>query len=141
MLLLAEWLLAEETSGSLLTFEPLLKDQGLALAVMGMTVVFLALVTVAVFITLLPRVMAVLDRLHPDKGAQAEQKKKSSKEKSVDADELSEETVVVIAAAVAAVLDQPHRIVRIRGLTPEDMGWALEGRMRHHTSHAPHQRG
>lgn len=50
-------------------------------------------------------------------------------------DELSEEVVAVIAAAVAEVISMPHRIVHIRGLTPEDLGWSLEGRMQHHASH------
>jgi Na+-transporting methylmalonyl-CoA/oxaloacetate decarboxylase gamma subunit len=52
---------------------------------------------------------------------------------------LSEETVAVIAAAVAEVIGTPHRIVRIRGLTPEDLSWPLEGRMQHHASHRPRQ--
>jgi hypothetical protein len=51
----------------------------------------------------------------------------------------SDEVVAVIAAAVAEVIDVPHRIVHVRGLTPEDLGWLLEGRMQHHASHRnPH---
>lgn len=131
-------LFADEASSFALriTFEPLLRDQGLPLAVMGITVVFAALVLVSVFISLLPRLMAVLDRLHPVKGEAAPTKKERRRE----TDELSEEIVVVIAAAAAATLDRPHRVVRIRGLTPGDVVWSLEGRMRHHTSHTPHQR-
>ncbi|MCO6043246.1 OadG family transporter subunit [Aeoliella sp. ICT_H6.2] len=49
---------------------------------------------------------------------------------------LPEETLAVIVAAVAAVVTQPHRIVHIRGLTPEDMAWALQGRSQIHASHA-----
>jgi hypothetical protein len=49
-----------------------------------------------------------------------------------------DEIIAVIAAAVAEVVDAPHRIVRVRGLTPDDLGWLLEGRMQHHTSHKPH---
>ena len=41
----------------------------------------------------------------------------------------------MIAAAVAETIRQPHRIVRIRGLTAEDLDWSLEGRMQHHQSH------
>lgn len=48
-----------------------------------------------------------------------------------DADEI----VAVIAAAVAEVLAIPHRIVFIRGLTPEDMERTFEGRFQHHISH------
>ena len=49
---------------------------------------------------------------------------------------LSEETLVVIAAAVASAVTQPHRIVHVRGLTAEDMAWALQGRSQIHASHA-----
>ncbi|WP_145247592.1 hypothetical protein [Aeoliella mucimassa] len=47
-----------------------------------------------------------------------------------------EETMVLIAAAVAAVISQPARIVHVRGLTPDDMAWALQGRSQIHASHA-----
>jgi Na+-transporting methylmalonyl-CoA/oxaloacetate decarboxylase gamma subunit len=54
--------------------------------------------------------------------------------------ELSEEVVAIITAAVAEALEARHRIVHIRGLTPEDLGWSLEGRLQHHASHiAPHR--
>ena len=134
-------LFAEEAGGFpfRVTLAPLLNDHGIPLAVMGMSVVFLALLLVGLFIAALPRVVAILHRFHPDKAAEPERKK--AKKPAKDASELPEETVVVIAAAVAAVIGGPHRVVRIRGLTPEDRGWSLEGRMRHHTSHTPHQRG
>jgi sodium pump decarboxylase gamma subunit len=134
-------LLAEEAGGFpfRVTLAPLLDDHGIPLAVMGMSVVFLALLLVGIFIGTLPRLIAILHHFHPDKTAEPERKK--TKKPAKDSDELPEETVVVIAAAVAAVVGEPHRVVRIRGLTPEDRGWSLEGRMRHHTSHTPHQRG
>lgn len=50
-------------------------------------------------------------------------------------DEATDEMVAVIAAAVSTMLDRPHRIVHVRGLTPEDAAWALEGRRQHHSSH------
>ena len=50
-------------------------------------------------------------------------------------DALSDEIVAVIAAAVATVLASPHRIVHIRGLTSEQLGWLWGGRMEHHASH------
>jgi len=51
--------------------------------------------------------------------------------------ETSDELIAVIAAAVAEAIDAPHRIVNIRGLTPEDLTWSLEGRLQHHASHVP----
>jgi Na+-transporting methylmalonyl-CoA/oxaloacetate decarboxylase gamma subunit len=113
------------------TLEPLYEESGLALAAMGILVVFMALVLVSLFITLLPRLMAALDRLHPEEKPAEPATAKASK----PADGLSEEIQVVIAAAVAATIGTPQRIVRIRGLTPEDLGWSLEGRIQHHTSH------
>lgn len=58
-------------------------------------------------------------------------------ETRIDAGDLPDELVVVLAAAVAEALGPAHRIVRIRGLMPEDLGWQLEGRMQHHASHHP----
>jgi Na+-transporting methylmalonyl-CoA/oxaloacetate decarboxylase gamma subunit len=110
------------------TLEPLYEESGLALAAMGILVVFMALVLISLFITLLPRLMAALERFHPEE-------KPAAAKASKPADELSEEIRVVIAAAVAAAIGTPQRIVRIRGLTPEDLGWSLEGRIQHHTSH------
>ncbi len=42
--------------------------------------------------------------------------------------------VVLIAAAVAAVVDQPHRVVKVE---PVAAGWSLEGRRQLLTSHQP----
>ena len=108
------------------TWEPLFHDYGLPLAVMGILVVFLALVLVVVFISVLPRLLvrftnnpirtAVSSRPHDDL--------------------LPEEVVAVIAAAASECLAEPHRIVHIRQLTAQEMGWSLEGRMQHHQSHA-----
>jgi len=109
------------------TLEPLGEDHGIPLAIMGILVVFMALILVALFIVALPRIMEWLDRMHP------EQKPAVA---ALANDELSEETVAVIAAAVAAVLDRPHRVVHVRGLTPEDLGWSLKGRLSHHASHS-----
>lgn len=109
-----------------LSLAPLTSDNGLPLAIMGVLVVFLALALVVAFITVLPRILAWLPE---DESAEA------MIATPRDPDELSEETVVVIAAAVAAVISQPHRIVRIRGLTPGESGWSMEGRMQQHQSH------
>src|SRR5690242_18053791 len=54
---------------------------------------------------------------------------------SIDSGDLPEELVVVIAATVAESLGPAHRVVRIRGLMPEDLLWQLEGRLQHHASH------
>ncbi len=63
---------------------------------------------------------------------------RSGAERTTPDDAVPDEIVAVIAAAVAEVIDAPHRIVRVRGLTPDDLGWLLEGRMQHHASHRPH---
>jgi len=98
---------------------------------MGILVVFMALVLVVISISLLPRILAPFTR---------SQESKSTALQPVSDDELPEETLVVIAAAVAAVLDRPHRIVHIRGMTPADHGWSLEGRLQQHQSHRiPHR--
>ena len=108
------------------TLAPLSEDYGIPLAVMGIMVVFLALVLVVVFITLLPRVLA------PSLGKTSEA---AAPVLASGEDELPEEILVVIAAAVAQAIDRPHRVVQIRGLTPAELGWSLEGRMQHHHSH------
>lgn len=112
------------------SLKPLLEDYGIPLAIMGILVVYAALVLVTLFISLLPRLIAGLERLHPEPKDEA----KTAKAPESD-DALPKEILVVIAAAVAEAIDRPHRIVRIRGLTPEELGWSLEGRIQHHTSH------
>lgn len=125
-------LFAQETVNSTSGFSlrPLFQDSGIPLAIMGITVVFAALVLVSLFISWLPRLMRRLDGMYAE-----EEVKRATAAPQPDADAIPEETLVVIAAAVAAVVTSPHRVVRIRGLTPEDLGWSLEGRIQHHTSH------
>ena len=120
-------LLAQQDSRPLIEFTlaPLLQDHGLPLAVMGVLVVFSALVLIAVFIKLLPYVFGEDRRLRPAASAGL----------AAGHDGLSEEMLVVIAAAVAETIRQPHRIVHVRGLTTEDLEWSLGGRMQHHLSH------
>jgi len=121
-------LFAQQDTRPLINFttEPLFQDHGIPVAVMGILVVFMALVLVVVFITLLPHILAPFSR---------SQQLESAPAQSASDDELPEEMLVVIAAAVAAVLDRPHRIVHIRGMTPADHGWSLEGRLQQHQSH------
>ena len=121
-------LLAQQDDQPLIRFtlEPLTDEFGIPLALMGIMVVFLALVLVVIYISVLPR---ILDRL-----SGSPQTEPIPEPVMVD-DGVSEETLVLIAAAVSEVMDKPQRIVRIRGLTPADLGWSLEGRMQHHHSH------
>lgn len=117
-------LLAQQDSRHLidLTFAPLFEDHGIPLAVMGICVVFMALILIAVLITLLPRLLesasSAVEAIEP-----------------LTEEEIDRETLVVIAAAVAETIRQPHRVVRIRGLTSADLDWSLEGRLQHHQSH------
>ena len=124
-----------------ITFKPLWEDHGIALAIMGMLVVFLALVLVSSFIVLLPRVMLIVDHLAAKsvpKAVNAQKKPQPAGERS---GEIPEEIQVVIAAAVAEAIDTPHRIVHTRQITAEEHSWSLEGRMQHHTSHGRGREG
>jgi sodium pump decarboxylase gamma subunit len=134
------FLLAQQDGGDLSgsAWSPLLQETGLPLAIMGILVVFAALVLVSLFIALLPRAMELLKRVHPEAG---ETKPTSAPKKAASqAAEEEGELLVVIAAAAAECLGEPHRIVHIRGLTPEDMSWSFEGRLMHHRSHTIQRR-
>lgn len=122
--------LLQETMPSIkFSLDPLFQEHGIPLAIMGMLVVFLALALVVIFISLLPHVAQWISRGH----AHA-----TEAVLPVDDNELSEELLVVIAAAVAAIVQQPHRIVHIR--SPEDLSWSFEARLQHHQSHRiPHR--
>lgn len=125
-------LIAQQDSRPLIEFTlaPLFQDHGIPLAVMGVLVVFSALVLIVVVIKLLPRVFG---EARPTAAA-------TPADLLAGTDQLSSETLVVIAAAVAETIRQPHRIVRIRGLTAQDLDWSLGGRMQHHRSHnLPHR--
>lgn len=110
------------------TLRPLLEDHGIPLAIMGVLVVFGTLVLVSGFISLLPRLAGSPSQPEKHTAPAAAKRRETG-------DELSEEMVVVIAAAVAEVMAKPHRILHIRGMTPEDAGWSFQGRMQHHSSH------
>ncbi|TWU37243.1 OadG family transporter subunit [Novipirellula artificiosorum] len=123
--------------------EALFEETGLPLAIMGMFVVFSALLILIFCVSMLPRAMVLLDKFMPatpHHGAakpKPKPKKKEAKAAKAVADVggVSEEIAVVIAAAVAQVMDQPHRIVRTRQLTAAELAWTLQGRIRHHASH------
>ncbi len=125
-------LLAQQDDRPLVEFTlaPLMEEYGIPLAVMGVLVVFAALVLIIVFITILPRILAHV----PAHDATVELDSGTAVSPAFGG-ELSAEIVVVIAAAVAETIGKPHRIVKIRGLTPADLGWSLEGRTQHHQSH------
>ena len=131
-------LLAQEESRPLFEFTvaPLWSENGVPLAVMGILVVFSALLLVAVCIAVLPRALnRLLPASKPGAVADPSQQVGSTPPPVVADDELPEETLVVIAAAVAAALDRPHRIVRIRGWGPSEQAWSVGGRLKHHHSH------
>lgn len=112
-------------------WQPLWEDHGIPLAVMGLIVVFVALTLLRIFIGWLPKIIAILDRFFPE----ADESAPSELAKDALWSELPDEILVVITAAVAAVVVEPHRIVHTRSLSPEDLSWSLEGRMQHHASH------
>ncbi len=118
-----------------LDWQPLFEDQGIPLAIMGLFVVFAALVLVRVFIGTLPHIITTLDRFFPV----AEESAPNAAVPKV-AEGIPEEIVVVIAAAVAMTLRVPHRIVHTRELSAEDLSWSLEGRLQQHASHRIHPR-
>jgi sodium pump decarboxylase gamma subunit len=129
-------LLAEEASnGVRIQFDALFTDTGIPLAIMGMLVVFAALILVTVYVTLLPRLAAYLENRFPEKATP-----QPIAQPINVGDDLSEEVLVVIAAAVAEVIDEPHRIIHTRQLTPLDLAWSFEGRRQQHISHRPRNR-
>ena len=120
-----------------INWQPLWEDHGIPLAIMGLVVVFAALTLLRVFIGSLPRIMAILDHYFPEEAEAVPQAKPVAQP---PASGIPEEIVVVIAAAVAATISEPHRIVRTRALSPEDLSWSLEGRLQHHASHSIYPR-
>lgn len=131
-------LLAQQTSSESFRFNPEALFEGVPLALLGISVVFAALILVSTFIAVLPRAIAVLPRakeffarLWPQRQARPATVAPPPEQSA----EVPEEILVVIAAAAAEALGAPHRIVHARELTPEDIAWSLEGRMQLHTSH------
>ncbi|TWU29769.1 OadG family protein [Bythopirellula polymerisocia] len=112
------------------SLEPLWHDTGIPLALMGMFIVFFALIFISMFISRLPHIMAVLDKYLP----QAEQLLNPPKPRE---GEISDEVIAVIAAAVSEALGKPHRIIHTRELTSRDMAWPQQGRWQIQTSHIP----
>ena len=114
-----------------LNWQPLLEDHGIPLAIMGLTVVFAALTLLRIFIGLLPRVMRVLEHYFPEH----EETSPAVVLSEATEGKLPDELVAVIAAAVAATIHKPHRILHTRKLTTEELSWSLEGRRQQHGSH------
>jgi hypothetical protein len=69
-----------------------------------------------------------------DDGAPASDEAARADDAAAVASAETEIPVVVIAAAVAAVLDRPRRLVKV---VPVSAGWSLEGRRQLLTSHQP----
>jgi sodium pump decarboxylase gamma subunit len=109
---------------------------GVQLTITGVTVVFVALVTVAL-------VMIVLRRL--DQPEETKKQKAAARAPAAASstpapvsDELSPEVMVAIAAAVEVALRRKVHIQRIRYRTfPSEAGWSRQGRMSIMASHAP----
>ncbi|MCG8451243.1 MAG: OadG family protein [Pirellulales bacterium] len=116
---------------ALIDWQPLWEDKGLPLALMGLLVVFAALILVCVFIATLPKMMSFLDRFFPETREAAH----AAEAQRTTTDEIPEATLAVIAAVVADTVGVRHRIVRTRQLSSEDLSWTLEGRLQHHASH------
>ncbi|SMP67496.1 sodium pump decarboxylases, gamma subunit [Neorhodopirellula lusitana] len=129
-----------------LTFDPLFNETGIPLAVMGMLLVFVALSILVGVITAMPHIIALLEG-NADAAEPTPSHAKSSATKSPTTapsvgpnsdpnsdPELSPELIAVIAAAAEAELGAV-RVVRMRPLTPSEIAWTLEGRLRHHASH------
>ena len=115
-----------------LQWQALNEETGLPLAIMGLFVVFAALVFVRVFIGTLPRIMAALHHFFPEDQEATHGEAAGAQPAS---DEIPEAVVAVISAVVADIVGVRHRIVKTRQLTPKDMSWTLEGRLQHHASH------
>jgi Na+-transporting methylmalonyl-CoA/oxaloacetate decarboxylase gamma subunit len=130
--------MAQRAGGCLLALElrPLIEDHGIPLAIMGMFVVFVALILVSLFIIVLPRSMAVLARWSSETKEPSTQRGSQARAE----DGVPEEMLVIISAAVAEVISEPHRIIHTRDMTAEELGWSLEGRLQHHSSHNIRQR-
>lgn len=115
-------------------------EAGLQLAVMGMSVVFLALILVVTFIKYLPWIIARIERRLPADQGHVHGHGQSGPTAAPSSPTLPLEGVpphvmVVIAAAVAEIVAEPHRILHTQPLTSADMAWSAEGRRQHHISH------
>lgn len=115
---------ADNADGFSFSLEPLWTDRGIPLAIMGMLVVFLALIAIATFIANLPRLMAVIDR-------------KPAATPAAASAEDPDEVIAVITAAVEAALGPGHRVIHAQQVTPRELAWAQQGRWQHQTSHEP----
>lgn len=118
-------------------FAPLFLETGIPLAVMGMIVVFLALIVLITIISAFPFAMGVLEKVFPESNHHAAKPKQAPKPTPAATDDgtIPGHILAIIAAAVAEAEPGPVRIVRTRQLTTSELAWTLEGRIRHHASH------
>lgn len=111
-------------------------ETGLQLAIMGMSVVFIALILVVMFIKILPRVIERLERHLPTGHGHGHVSPAAATPSPARPPEgVPPHVMVVIAAAVAETVSEPHRILHTQPLTSADMAWSAEGRRQHHISH------
>ncbi|QDU35387.1 oxaloacetate decarboxylase subunit gamma [Poriferisphaera corsica] len=110
---------------------------GIVLMIVGMGVVFSALILLLWAIKLMH---AMLNKPAPAPAVAAASVPVASAKAA--SDEIEPETLVVIAAAVAAIVRKPHRIRRVDSLTAQQAGsnWARHGRRAIMTSHRPTRR-
>jgi Na+-transporting methylmalonyl-CoA/oxaloacetate decarboxylase gamma subunit len=100
------------------------ESEALLLALVGMSVVFLALVTIGTFIFLLGRLFA-------ERPAPVAETALSSSAEGIDA-----RTVAILSAAAVAAVGRPVRIQRITFINRNTISaWAERGRVSIHGSH------
>jgi Na+-transporting methylmalonyl-CoA/oxaloacetate decarboxylase gamma subunit len=103
------------------------ESEALLLALVGMSVVFLALVTIGFFIFLLGRLFA--ERAVPESQSRPVAE-------PVAADGLDPRTIAVISAAAFVAVGQPVRVQRITFINRNTISaWAERGRVSIHGSH------
>jgi Na+-transporting methylmalonyl-CoA/oxaloacetate decarboxylase gamma subunit len=103
------------------------ETEALLLALVGMSVVFLALVTIGVFIYLLGRVFVNRPSAAPAAAMSAA---------PLGAGQLDARTIAVISAAAFAAVGRPVRVQRITFINRNTISaWAERGRVSIHGSH------
>lgn len=113
----------------LLAAEDLSMSELLQFLVSGLLVVLITLMVLALFCTVMGLVFksGAKPRSRTKLVTTPPQQLRPSSEQPED------HTTIVIAAAVASAIDQPHRIVHVGSVA--DDAWALERRFQHHHSH------
>lgn len=112
---------------------------GAKISVIGFSIVFLALIAVALVLGFLSRLDEMLEKSMQKAEAAKAGKDSTDVEKPpivLDRTELSPEDVAVITAAVAVAIDKRFRIQRIRFRSPfQKSSWSVHGRTTVMASH------